>query len=115
MAKRKKLIKSLKLTAAVYATRTELVDYVREYGQLPDEIYPGGFPIAFSKSFDHRRDSGFSIFRAGRPIDPSMRAIPSLSIRLPYCDQRSPAVWLYQRTAPGPESPTLAVKVAATT
>jgi len=54
MAKRQKQIKSLKLTAAVYATRSDLVEYVRKHGKLPDDINPGGFPIAYHKIIEWR-------------------------------------------------------------
>jgi hypothetical protein len=54
MTEKGKPIKSLKLTAAVYATRSELVEYVREHGRLPDEINPGGFPVAFHKIIEWR-------------------------------------------------------------
>lgn len=54
MASKEKPIKSLKLTAAVYATRSELVEYVRDHGRLPDKIQPGGFPIAFRKIIEWR-------------------------------------------------------------
>jgi len=47
-------VRSLKLTAAVYATRRELVAYVRENGRLPDKISPGGFPVAFKKIIEWR-------------------------------------------------------------
>jgi len=31
--------KSIKLTAAVYATSEKVVEFVTEHGRLPDEIY----------------------------------------------------------------------------
>ena len=39
-------LKELKLTAAVYAKRKEVVEYVRATGKLPDTIDTGGLHIA---------------------------------------------------------------------
>jgi hypothetical protein len=38
--------KELKLTAAVYATRAEVVETIHKMGKLPETIALGGFPIA---------------------------------------------------------------------
>jgi hypothetical protein len=38
--------KELKLTAAVYATSSWVVETIRKTGKLPETIDPGGFPIA---------------------------------------------------------------------
>jgi len=38
--------KELKLTAAVYATRGDVVETIRKTGKLPETIELGGFPIA---------------------------------------------------------------------
>jgi hypothetical protein len=38
--------REIKLTAAIYASKPGLVEYVKEYGCLPEIIEPGGFPIA---------------------------------------------------------------------
>ena len=46
--------RELKLSAAVYATSPELVEYVKENGTLPDEIPPNGFPIAMKKIIEWR-------------------------------------------------------------
>ncbi len=46
--------REIKLTAAVYATSSKLVDYVREHGCLPDEIPLNGFPIAMKKIIEWR-------------------------------------------------------------
>jgi len=42
-----KATKSLKMTAALYATRREVVDHVRVHGRLPEMINRAGFPTAF--------------------------------------------------------------------
>ena len=41
-------MKSLKITAMVYATDANVVAHVREHGVLPDKIRSGGFPTAFA-------------------------------------------------------------------
>ncbi len=46
--------KSVKLTAAVYATSEKVVKYVKEYGKLPDEIYSGGLHIAMRVIIEKR-------------------------------------------------------------
>jgi hypothetical protein len=38
--------KELKLTAAVYATRDEVIEIIRKTGKLPETIELGGFPTA---------------------------------------------------------------------
>jgi len=40
-------VKSLKLTAAVYATGEGVVDYVKKHGVLPKKMKSGGFPHVF--------------------------------------------------------------------
>ena len=46
--------REIKLTAAVYASKPGLVEYVKEHGCLPEEIELGGFGIAFSKIIQWR-------------------------------------------------------------
>jgi hypothetical protein len=46
--------KSIKLTAAVYATKPEVLAYVREHGELPNEIYNGGLHIAMRVIIERR-------------------------------------------------------------
>ena len=47
MNEKKIPIKSLKLTAAVYATGEGVVEYVKEHGVLPKKMKSGGFPHVF--------------------------------------------------------------------
>ena len=47
MSKNELPIKSLKLTAAVYATGEGVVDYVSKHGVLPEKMKSGGFPHVF--------------------------------------------------------------------
>ncbi len=47
MSKNELPIKSLKLTAAVYATGEGVVDYVKKHGVLPEKMKSGGFPHVF--------------------------------------------------------------------
>ena len=54
MSEKKLPIKSLKMTAAMYAKRKEVVDYVREHGVLPDKINKAGFPALFGHILHHR-------------------------------------------------------------
>ena len=42
-----KEMRSLKMTAALYATRREVVEHVRRHGRLPEAINSAGFPTAF--------------------------------------------------------------------
>jgi len=47
MSEKKLPIKSLKMTAAVYATGKGVVDYVKKHGVLPKKMKSGGFPHVF--------------------------------------------------------------------
>ena len=44
MSEKKLPIKSIKMTAAVYATGEGVVDYVKKHGMLPKKIKSAGFP-----------------------------------------------------------------------
>ena len=46
--------KELKLTAAIYATKPGVVEFVREHGRLPDEIDTGGLHIAMRVILERR-------------------------------------------------------------
>ena len=46
--------RELKLSAAVYATSPELVEYVKANGTLPKKIPLNGFPIAMKKIIEWR-------------------------------------------------------------
>ena len=54
MVKKEYSNKSIKLTAAVYATSEKVVAYVREHSKLPDEIYTGGLHIAMRIIIERR-------------------------------------------------------------
>jgi hypothetical protein len=54
MSEKKFPIKSLKMTAAMYAKRKEVVDYIREHGVLPEKINAGGFPAMFGHNLHTR-------------------------------------------------------------
>ena len=54
MNEKKLPIKSLKMTAAMYAKRKEVVDYVKEHGVLPEVINTAGFPAMFGHILHHR-------------------------------------------------------------
>ena len=47
MSEKKLPIKSLKMTAAVYATGEGVVNYVKKHGVLPKKMKSGGFPHVF--------------------------------------------------------------------
>lgn len=47
MSEKKLPIKSIKMTAAVYATGEGVVDYVKKHGMLPKKIKSAGFPHVF--------------------------------------------------------------------
>ncbi len=44
----------IKLTAALYAKRSGVVDHIRTTGRLPDEIPSGGMGIAMQKLINRR-------------------------------------------------------------
>lgn len=54
MSENKVPLKSLKMTAAMYAKRKEVVDYVKEHGVLPEKINTAGFPALFGHILHHR-------------------------------------------------------------
>ena len=46
--------RELKLTAILYATRQDVVDYLVKHGKLPSNIPLGGFPTAMNVIFRRR-------------------------------------------------------------
>ena len=38
----------IKCTAAIYATRTEIVEHIQSTGKLPEKVAVGGFPTAMN-------------------------------------------------------------------
>ena len=49
-----KEMRSLKMTAALYATRREVVEHVRKHERLPEAINTAGFPTAFGVILQRR-------------------------------------------------------------